>query len=749
VNRIRESVAFPGRRVRLLWAILASVVAGLCGCETESQTAEQQTENATPGASASILPANVQYESDRSSVQLKLASGSGLFFTDAVRINGKQVGYFLVDTGANVTIVASETAKSLGLEEKLATLSIAGTPVGDILRADSLSVGPLAIRRHPIGVMSLEPFQGFGFNTPIVGVLGSDVLGKIPFTLDYRQESLTLWDPRRFEPPPQAKEFELAIINLQSGPGLASEREAVGTPAVVASLNGRKITLLLDTGQSCGIIVAPSEAAKEPDKIGRSPIHPTREAVALEPQDGRRHTFVIDDLTFLGTRWRNPSFSTTYVMPAGSEKSKTHSRVSSVGGTLLRHYRLTFDMREKKLWASPAEMPEIPDSALEERNLAGVPRIIEAVDLGDMELVQHLLGLGASLQFKDELGYNVLHFAAFGGSVQCLQALLAQDGCPKLSETTPDGITPLHLAAALSEPGLVQAMLEAGADVHAKAASGHTALHGAAEYGCLKSARILLEAGARPNATAANGLPPIGLAAMKGDEEMVRLLLEYGASADWTASYGGGMTVLHFAAIGGNAKILPLVLARLPKGSLDQLTQQGETPLMVAAEQGNVDFVRALLEAGADARKQTGMHPSVGTMAAIHYAAWKGRTEVIRLLLGSGVHPDQETGNGLTPLMLAAGGGHVSAVKALLDDGADVSKSDVYKMTALHYAAKKGQPTAISLLLKAGARIATPAEMGVRPLDFAALRGDADVARLLVEAEGKLNGEIKRDRSNY
>jgi ankyrin repeat protein len=650
------------------------------------------------------------------------------------------MGYFLVDTGANVTIVASETAKSLGLGEKLATANMAGTAIGDILRVDSLTVGPLAIRGHPIVSMSLRPFERFGFDTPIVGVLGSDVLGEIPFTLDYRNKHLTLCDPRRFEPPAQAKESELAIINVQRGPGLASEKEAVGVPAVAALLNGRKIALQIDMGQSRGVIVAPSEAARHPDKIGRFPIHPTRDPVTLGPQDGRIHDFVIDDLMFLGTRWRNPLYGTTYVMPAGSEKNTTHSRFSSVGGTLLRHYRLTFNMRDRKLWASPAEMPEIPDSALEERNLAGLPRIIEALDFGDIELVRHLIGLGASLQFKDKSGYNVLHYAALGRSLQCLQALLAQEGCPKLSETTPGGLTPLHLAASLSEPELVQAMLAAGADVHAKTASGHTALHGAAEFGCLDSARMLLKAGAQPNVAAENDVRPIALAAMVGDDEMFRLLLDHGASLDWTSSYSrGGMSVLDFAAIGGNAKILPLVLARLPKGSLDELTNNGMTPLMCAASHGKVDFVRALLEAGADVHKQATSRPVFPTRGAIHYAAMQGRTEVIRLLLDSGVHPDCETSHGETPMMSAAGSGHISAIKLLLDFGADVNKGDRDNRRAIHWAALFGQTEVIQLLLDIG--VHPDREMGnaQTPLMLAAQRGHVAAVKALLHSGADVN----------
>ncbi len=662
-------------------------------------------------------------------VELKLDSGHGLLFTDAVAINGQQVGHFLVDTGANITVLAAEAAKSLGVNAGDASLDVNGRQVGGIASVE-LSLGPVTIRRHPVGIMDLAPLQKF--TKPVVGILGADVLGKIPFTLDYREARLVLHDPAWFTPPAEAKRFDLKIVKLQSGPGLAGTDESVGTPAIMSQVNGHEITLVLDTGLSRGVFIGRSDASKQPVRIGR-PVPPLREAAVVAGQESNMYVFDVAEMDVLGKRWRDLPFAMTPVSSSDAQGTpEDEPRISAIGGTLLREYRLTFDMPHRRLWVSRSEVPQMPAAVIEGKNFAGVPPVVEAVEYADVPMLNRLLASNASLRFRSESGYNILHSAVLGGSAQCMEMLLSQEGHPKLSEATPDGVTPLILAAGLCEPELVQVMLKAGAAPNARTDTGHTALHAAADSGCLLAATFLLQAGAKPDATQADGQPPMALAAGKGDAAMVRLLLESGGGLDWTADNGG--SILHFAAYGGNTDILQLALAKLPKVAIDRTSKQGATPLMIAAERGNVAFARGLIDAGADATKRTGIHASLGTLAAIHYAAMKGRSEVVQLLLQNGVPPDQATGRGLTPLMLAAGVGDIASVKALLGAGAQANKSDNDKMTALHYAAKRGQPAVIPLLVRAGAPVAAAAAKGVRPLDFAALRGDKDVARVLVEA---------------
>jgi ankyrin repeat protein len=87
----------------------------------------------------------------------------------------------------------------------------------------------------------------------------------------------------------------------------------------------------------------------------------------------------------------------------------------------------------------------------------------------------------------------------------------------------------------------------------------------------------------------------------------------------------------------------------------------------------------------------------------LHYAAFEGRAELIRMLISRGAEKDGLAPNGYTSLMLAARGGHLEAVRALLYEDVDVSVKDPDGLTALGIARGKGSKELEVLLRRAGA----------------------------------------------
>lgn len=741
--RAQRRRTFPSltRSLSVSWAIVLSLLATV-GCDGPAGTNESWPSTLPAGSSAGALPGHDRFDSNRESVQVKVRSALGFLITDAVRINGAKPGYFLVGTGANITVVAPDVAQALDLIP-YTTMEVAGKQIGGTYYVKTLTFGPLTLRPHLIGSTNLDALQKF--HKPIVGVLGADVLGKIPFTVDYRQETITLHNPQQFKRPGETKEFALAVINRQKGYGPFSDNEIVGVPAVSASLNGRETRMMLDTGFNRGVAVAPSDARKQPARIGRT-LHTLRTVTAIGRQQDQTRVFVVDELVLFGETLRDVPFGSTSATVKGPPPRGEDNQTSAVGGMLLRNYRLTFDMRRGKLWVAQAQMPPpLAKDTLNRKNLAGVPPLVDAVRYGDVAMLKHLLKQGASVRFVNDSGYNVLHMTVFGGSAECARLLLAQESCPKPTESTPDGLTPLMFATGLSEPALVTEFVKAGADLNARTTKGNTALRYAVNSGNIGIAGLLLKEGARPDITLTDGQPPIALAASKGNYQMVRLLAKHGAPLDFVTK--SGQTLVHFAALGGSLKILDLTLKGLPKGAVNRSSNDGVTPLMIAADEGHLQSVEALIKAGADISANASVNGSIGKQAAIHFAAMKGRDNVVRFLLDRKVSSDQGTGKGLTPLMLAAGSGYASTVGLLLSNDADVNKTDTQGMTPLHYAAKLGHPGAIPILLKAGARITSGAQKGVRPLDIAALCGNVDAARLLVEAGADPTAKGKHGRS--
>jgi ankyrin repeat protein len=111
---------------------------------------------------------------------------------------------------------------------------------------------------------------------------------------------------------------------------------------------------------------------------------------------------------------------------------------------------------------------------------------------------------------------------------------------------------------------------------------------------------------------------------------------------------------------------------------LEAKAYNGDTALMIAADQGNKPAVEALLEKNAEINKPD--------WTALHYAAATGHNEIVQLLLDKSAYIDAESPNKTTPIMMAARNGHIFTVKLLLDQGADVTLKNEQGMDAIDFA---------------------------------------------------------------
>jgi ankyrin repeat protein len=123
-----------------------------------------------------------------------------------------------------------------------------------------------------------------------------------------------------------------------------------------------------------------------------------------------------------------------------------------------------------------------------------------------------------------------------------------------------------------------------------------------------------------------------------------------------------GVTGLLLALQSESPKVA-MVLAKHPQTQLNAQNNAGETPLMLAAINNQLELARVLIERGADVNKPG--------WTALHYAATRGHRDMMRLLLDNDAYIDSEAPNGSTPLMMAAYSAPPLAVKLLLEEGAD------------------------------------------------------------------------------
>ena len=228
----------------------------------------------------------------------------------------------------------------------------------------------------------------------------------------------------------------------------------------------------------------------------------------------------------------------------------------------------------------------------------------------------------------------------------------------------------------------VKSLLQAKVDPRTPQSDGATALHWAAHWNNLEVVNLLLRAGADVNAPNDHGVTPLALAAENAHPTIVAGLLEGGANPNAVLPVQGE-TVLMTAAMSGSAEIVTMLLDR--KADVNARTKKsGQTALMWAVSQNHRDVVARLIERGADvrARSATGFTPML-------FAAQQGNVEIARMLMAAGVGVNADS-DGPAPLLIAINSAQVPFALFLLEQGANPNVSMRGGETALHAAASIG-----------------------------------------------------------
>ncbi len=215
-----------------------------------------------------------------------------------------------------------------------------------------------------------------------------------------------------------------------------------------------------------------------------------------------------------------------------------------------------------------------------------------------------------------------------------------------VNATDDEGGTPLMWAIFRELYQIVPSLIEANTDVNAAMTNGITALMilanqkpGKKQF---KVANLLLDANVDVNAASKNGVTPLMLTAKQGNFKLFQELLKRGSNP--TATDRGGRNALKYlekyakepqkAAI---KKILipamlekdkaPLVTALSiaphiatkmirAKIGINQPNEDGITPLIMAAQLGQMDFMVMLLKAGADLYAKNAQNHNIFNYAA-------------------------------------------------------------------------------------------------------------------------------------
>lgn len=211
-----------------------------------------------------------------------------------------------------------------------------------------------------------------------------------------------------------------------------------------------------------------------------------------------------------------------------------------------------------------------------------------------------------------------IHDAAEAGGLETVRRIIANDR-NKINSRSSTNDTPLHLAAWQGHYEVIEALLDAGADINARGDMQRTPLHYAVEHSHPRIAALLCERGAERDIKNRRGCVPLYLAASVEDAVMVKVLIDLGAPVD----------------------IRSAVYIRGPRAVRELIEKEGmpltepvdrNDLLWDAINSGDAELVDTVIRHGADPNAL----PTANVSPLFHALSTSQDLEVVRVLLSHG-----------------------------------------------------------------------------------------------------------------
>jgi ankyrin repeat protein len=239
--------------------------------------------------------------------------------------------------------------------------------------------------------------------------------------------------------------------------------------------------------------------------------------------------------------------------------------------------------------------------------------------------------------------------------------------------------------------------------------------------------RLLLRKGAALVHNEGRCMLAAAIIAGQGDEVSFKLFID--ARDNKCGAMGCISGAISEAVLRGRVHIVKLAL-NIYAGTVLDYTKLYFKALVAASYRGREEIVRMLLDAGIPANEAGHRIES-----ALHLAAGEGYEQIVKLLLDAGANANAIGGHGDTALQRASSAGHGTVVRLLLEAGASTSRHrGLFYGSALQKASGNGHERVVELLINAGACVNTPGGRSGSALQRAQRNRHVNVVKLLESA---------------
>ena len=238
-------------------------------------------------------------------------------------------------------------------------------------------------------------------------------------------------------------------------------------------------------------------------------------------------------------------------------------------------------------------------------------------------------------------GHTPLHSAVHATNTQLVRVIAAS--CPQYLDRVSDNYfydqTPLSLAVGRGDSGIVQILINAGADPDTKINPAfRVGTHLAYAIGLNEDeiVQILLDGDADPNVIDTEQFynqTPLSLAIKAANEDLLRNLIAAGADPNQKINPAFRVgTHLTYAVGLGDTNIVQILLdAEADPNVIDTEQFYEESALSLAVKAQDTALVRILVDAGADPNQKLDQFNDV---SPLDIASEEGYTEIVKILLG-------------------------------------------------------------------------------------------------------------------